>query len=101
MNKLLKKNSTYHGYGSVPVYTDKNTPNPGNPIELDSCHFIYTEYQLRWNSAEYDDKNVFNDEMYLFHKLKYKFAWIMHLSDEMRDNMTFKEAYNYANLIKS
>ena len=39
--------------------------------------------------------------MYLFHKLKYKFAWIMHLSDEMRDNMTFKEAYNYANLIKS
>ena len=85
----------------MPVYTNKNTPNYDDPIELDSCHFIYSEYGLRWDTAEWDDKNVFEDEMYLFHKLKYKFAWIMHLSDEERDTMTFKEAYNYANLVKS
>jgi len=83
------------------VYTNKDTPNFGDPVELDSCGYIWSEYQLRWDTLQYDDKNVFNDEMYLFHKLKYKFAWIMQLSEEDRDSMSFKEAYTIANLIKS
>jgi len=100
LNKALGKNSTYPGYNSIPVYNSMKTPRWSNPIERDSCHFIETEYQLRWDSQYYDDQTVFHDVMDLFHKLKFKFAWVMKLSDEARDDMTYHDAFDYSNLVE-
>ena len=38
--------------------------------------------------------------MTLFHKLKFKFAWVMKLSDEQRDDMTYHDAFDYSNLVE-
>ena len=50
LDTALGNNSTYMGYNAIPVYNSMKTPRYDNPIERDSCHFIETEYQLRWDS---------------------------------------------------
>ena len=50
LHEALGKNSTYPGYNSIPIYSSMKTPRWDNPIERDSCHFIETEYQMRWES---------------------------------------------------
>lgn len=102
LHSNLKKNSTFTGFSYVPVYVNSDSmPVYSNPIELNSCHFIWSEYSVRWDSVLYDDVHIFYDQMYLFHKLKFKFAWVMGLSVEERDNMTFRDAFEISQLVYS
>ena len=62
LDSALNTNSTYQGFSYIPVYVNSDSsPVYSNPIEIDSCHYIWSEYMVRWDSILYDDIHVFYD----------------------------------------
>jgi hypothetical protein len=76
-------------------------PNFEDDIETNSCDYVKAVNTLQWKNETYGDLTVFKDIMYLRDDLRDKYAVIMDLNSTMKENMTFNQAYHYADLVFS
>jgi hypothetical protein len=70
-------------------------------IDTKSCQYVEASNHIRWDNTTYGDKVAFADVMYLRDSLRDKYATIMNLNQTQKDSMTFKNAYEYADLVFS
>ena len=66
-----------------------------------SCSYVKKSVDARWGNKTYGDLYVFNDTMYLKDDLADDYVQLMNIPPAEIPDMTFKDAYYYADLVYS
>lgn len=100
-NKKMGKAAIAKGFARIPIHSYPRNPPFEDDIATKSCGKIKDAVSKRWDDTVYGDAVVFKDVMNLKDDLKDKYSKMMNLNESEEAKMTFKDAYEYADLVFS
>jgi len=96
ISATLGANATAHGFFGIPIYTNVIQGEWNDDVSQGSCNYAAAVDEARWQSD-----STYTDHMYLRDALRPYYAQAFNLTAEQTANMTFSDAYVYADAIYS
>lgn len=92
----LQRFAIAEGYTGIPIYDMIDKTKWENQVQVESCHFANEVNDKRWHND-----STYSNAYWLRDALKPQYQKVFNLTDEQTANMTYGQAYEYADAIYS